>query len=214
MKDSLIKALGVWICELGELGSTLKRDLDQLKAFLLSESDNIRAPYAREAVDRPRYTSFCATVNGDSYLNDETGNRRLWTVPVQSIDLQRMRGLGQDWLQQLWAQMLALYENDPQGFRLTKEERWQLEGRNCDYEQPLPCEVAVMELLDFALPVEKWRAVSAGTIAAFANLPKNSDRQVGRVLTRLVKNEPRVKYKKSNARKTYLLPLKSIYTIP
>lgn len=210
VKDSLLKALGVWICELGELGSTLKRDLDQLKAFLLDESDNIRAPYAREAVKRPRYTSFCATVNGDSYLNDETGNRRLWTVPVQSIDLPRMRGLGREWLQQLWMQVLTLYKENPQGFRLTPEERRQLEGRNRDYGQPLPCEAAVMDLLDFTLPVEKWRAVSAGTVAAFAGLPKNSDRQAGRVLTRLVKKGQCTKLPRTAEGRLYNLPVKLV----
>lgn len=71
-KDSIRKATGVWIAELGELDSTLKREQSSLKAFITNPADHIRAPYAREATDRPRRTSFCATVNPDTFLRDAT----------------------------------------------------------------------------------------------------------------------------------------------
>ena len=44
-KDSQIECTSKWICELGEIGSTMKKDIDSLKAFLTSSTDEYRLPY-------------------------------------------------------------------------------------------------------------------------------------------------------------------------
>jgi predicted P-loop ATPase len=75
-KDTVIQATGCWIAELGELDATLKREQSALKAYLTAARDAYRLPYARAAVRRPRRTSFCATVNPENFLNDDTGSRR------------------------------------------------------------------------------------------------------------------------------------------
>lgn len=211
VKDSLINALGAWICELGELGSTLKRDIDQIKAFLLSTSDNIRRPYARNAEMRPRYTSFCATVNDEDFLKDETGNRRFWTVPVSRIDLERMRGYDRLWVQQLWAQVLTFYNSNPQGFRLTREEQRALELRNREHEIQLPFEEAVMQLMDFSLPVDRWRYVSAADLVVhIAGATQKDTRQIGRVLAKMSREYPGRGRKKVMGKRLYTVPLKEI----
>ena len=81
-KDSIIQATSNWICELGEIGSTLKKDMDSVKAMLTKANDEYRLPYGRTTLKFPRMTSFVGTVNDDKFLIDQTGNRRFATVPI------------------------------------------------------------------------------------------------------------------------------------
>lgn len=92
-KDTIIQATGSLIAELGELDSILKREQSAQKAFLTAARDMYQLPYARVAVRRPRRTSFCATVNPEEFLNDETGSCRFWTVHVGNIDVERLNSL-------------------------------------------------------------------------------------------------------------------------
>ena len=130
-KDSIIQGTGVWIAELGELDSTLKREQSALKAFLTASKDTYRQPYAQTVVSKPRRTSFCATVNPKEFLNDETGSRRYWVVQPMHIDVEALKRLDEAWLRQLWAQVYYnLLLPNPQGFRLTDEEREELVHAN------------------------------------------------------------------------------------
>ncbi len=60
-KDSQIECTSKWICELGEIGSTMKKDIDSLKAFLTSSTNEYRLPYGKTALRYARMTSFCGT---------------------------------------------------------------------------------------------------------------------------------------------------------
>lgn len=207
-KDDIIKALGVWIAELGELEKSLRADLPWLKGFLTQTTDNIRAPYMRSAANRPRRTSFCGTVNQDDFLIDPTGNRRFWTVPVRSLDLDLMNQTDAAWLRQLWAQALAMYTANPQGFRLTPAERAALEAVNNEHSAPLPYEEEVLDQLDFELPIERWAEVSAAQVAERI-YPHPDYRRVGRVFAKLALADSRIEYRgRRNNMRVYLLPLK------
>lgn len=186
-KDSLITALGGWITELGELDSTIKKEQSSLKAFITRPEDRIRAPYARNDTRAPRRTSFCGTVNPKDYLKDETGSRRFWTVPVVSIDKKALFSLSRDWVHQLWYQAYQLYLADPESFRLTDEEMSALQDDNREFEQPLPYETEIMELLDYSLPVERWEWWKASTIAKL--MPVNANAvKVGKALSKVCLN--------------------------
>ena len=99
-KDSVLEANSTWINELGEFdGMTRKVDHALLKAYLSKSYDDIRRPYAHTEDRIPRKTSFCASVNNDSFLVDDTGNRRYLVVEVgNKIDADH----GID-MQQYWA---------------------------------------------------------------------------------------------------------------
>ncbi|MDE5767758.1 MAG: hypothetical protein K2H82_00015, partial [Oscillospiraceae bacterium] len=86
-KDDIIQVTSNWIVELGEIGSTMRKDMDSLKAFLTKSMDEYRAPYGRTSLKYPRHTSFVGTVNDEKYLIDETGNRRFATIPITAIPL-------------------------------------------------------------------------------------------------------------------------------
>lgn len=186
-KDSLIKAVGGFITELGELESTLKRDQPALKAFITSPQDKIRAPYARTAPTVPRRTSFCGTVNPKDYLRDNTGSRRFWTVPVTNIDKKTLFSLPRAWINQLWFQVYSLYCEDHNGFRLTDTEIKELQEANRQYEVTLPFEIEIMEKLDFSLPVEQWEWWKASEVKSVI-VGNVSAVQVGKVLSKNLKS--------------------------
>lgn len=175
-KDYIIQAVGVWIAELGELESTLKKEQASLKAFITQKMDRIRAPYAREATDRPRRTSFGATVNQEAFLRDETGARRFWVVPVEDMDTDELNRLPPEWFVQLWAEVYLWWWESPQGFRLSRTEREHLNQLNQQYQEALPGEEEIRQALDFDLPVEAWKEFSAAQFI----------RRCGRCLCRLL----------------------------
>ena len=105
-KDSVSRATGYWIVELGELDSTFKKDVARLKAFLSEQEDVYRRPYGRANNKFTRRTCFCGSVNKAEFLLDETGNRRYWPLAIESITLPQDAGINMD---QVWAQAQDLY---------------------------------------------------------------------------------------------------------
>ena len=115
-KDHQLAALKYPMVELSELdGIFRKNDVENLKAFISREEDEIRAPYERRALVRPRMTSFCGSVNNAEFLNDDTGSRRYWPVQVDSIDWAPIDMTG------FWAQAYEMWQENPD-FNLTPEE--------------------------------------------------------------------------------------------
>lgn len=208
-KDSLIRATSCWIGELGELDSTVKRQQAALKAFITASADAIRMPYAREASQRARRTSYCGTVNPGEFLLEEAGSRRFWVIPVTSIDLQAINELSAPWIQQLWAEVYAMWQKNPQGFRLTSQERQELNISNERFKKLLPGELEVRELLDFDLPNEQWKPVFASQmLSRIYPVGRITAQQVGYVLAKLAKEHPEMEPEKDRARRTqYKVPL-------
>lgn len=71
------KLRGLWIAEMAELLATKKaKELESIKSFITSRSDNYRPPYARRTEHRARVCVFIGTTNSDHFLTNRTGNRR------------------------------------------------------------------------------------------------------------------------------------------
>lgn len=143
-KDTYRRACSAWLVEFGEIETTFKSDLERLKAFITAEIDEYRLPYGRSDQTLARRTAIIGTCNSEKFLIDPTGSRRFWTVPVTSIDLDRLARF--DSLQ-LWLQVEEATKHDRQGFRLTKEEQAQLAARNTEHEKLLPAQAEVMDVL-------------------------------------------------------------------
>ena len=166
-----------------------------------------RLPYARAAVRRPRRTSFCATVNPEEFLNDETGSRRFWTVHVGNIDVERLNSLSKEWITQLWAQVYEqYYKTDPQGFRLSREERATLEKSNERYSKPIVGEIEIMDALDWEQPVSKWKWYRTSELKDALRLYRITPAQIGKALTRIATRDLRIETKAPGNVKQYLLP--------
>ena len=143
-KDTYRRAVSAWIVEFGEIESTFRSDLERLKAFITAEIDEYRLPYGRADQTLARRTVIIGTCNSDRFLIDPTGSRRFWTIPLTDIDLDALNKF--DALQ-LWFQIDSLTKNNPQGFRLTKDEQAQLSERNGEHEKLLPAQAEIMDIM-------------------------------------------------------------------
>ena len=205
-KDSIIKATSAWICELGEVDATLKKEQSNLKAFLTNTHDDYRRPYADNYEHAPRRTSFCATVNDDRFLRDLTGNRRWAVVEIGTIDKQALRGLSTEWLKQLWRQAYELYLSDNNYFRLTDEELNALEQENKKSIVLLPGETELYDLLNWDAPINEWTYTTATEILRKLDIRNIDAQRLGYAIRKIARHDERVDRKHSKYGNTYLLP--------
>ena len=106
-KDAAMHMQGVWIIEIAEFDAIGKAEVSRIKAFLTRTTDRFRPPYGRYTIEVPRSCAFAGTVNPDTYLRDETGNRRFWPVRCGMIDID---ALARD-RDQLWAEAVARFRD-------------------------------------------------------------------------------------------------------
>lgn len=207
-KDILIQMLSAWIGEIGEIDRTFKANKSDVKNFMTLTKDSIRKPYAREPITKARSTSFCGTTNKDEFLNDDTGFRRWWVIPVnQKIDMGNFTL--PDNLHQFWAQCYAAVCENPQCFRLTEEERQQLEERNKEVMEMLPAEDELRLRFDFDAPIEKWNWVQPSVLKnlpEFADIARYDAVTLGKALTKISKDYPEIKRGKRNGVQKWLIP--------
>jgi predicted P-loop ATPase len=104
-KDAAQQMRGVWIIEIAELDAISRAEVSRIKAFLTRTTDRYRPPYGRYVVEAARQCVFAGSVNPDTYLRDETGNRRFWPLRCGEIDI---AALARD-RDQLWAEALHRY---------------------------------------------------------------------------------------------------------
>ena len=197
-KDSVKKAVSHWIVELGELESTFKKaDINQLKAFITSRSDEMRLPYDRSFTNYQRRTAFFASVNEPEFLMDGSGNRRFWCIKVTDIDPHH----GID-MQQMWAEVKAtLYQPGVKNWYLTTEEREMLQESNEGFRTQGAVEDLLLQHVDFdALDAEKiaWQLTALLRALGIRN-PRNIDfKDASRVLT-----DHGIEPRKTNGKKVY-----------
>jgi predicted P-loop ATPase len=77
--------------------------VEVIKAFLSRSTDRYRPPYGKHYVERARQGVLIGTTNTTDYLRDVSGNRRIWPVRCEHVEL--------EWLaenrEQLWAEAAA-----------------------------------------------------------------------------------------------------------
>lgn len=153
-KDSIMEVSSCFIYEMGELGSTMRRDKDVIKTFISRPKDRLRLPYGRKLTTMARRTVMAGTVNEQEYLVDDTGNRRWATVPLRDdiqIDMKELKKFD---AVQLWAQIKVIVNTEIANgktrancWRLTTEEAEQRDARNLAFAKPLYGEQEVLDVL-------------------------------------------------------------------
>ena len=158
-KDSQINALGFWLVELGELDATFRRsDIAQLKSFITRDRDVVRMAYAKRKSEFQRRTVFFASVNSQSFLRDDTGNRRFWTLECEHIDFRH--GMN---MQQIWAEVANGYRNGER-WTLTDEESGWVNDYNKSFEVGDPIEDDLRTTYDWDAPKSQWSKMSAKAV--------------------------------------------------
>lgn len=130
-KDTVQYMQGKWIIELADLQNYKTADINTWKAFITRRRDRVRLAYGRLAVDYPRQSIFIGSFNpgpDGTYLKDDTGNRRFWTVrcnptgPNGKMDFRKFK----EARNQLWAE--AFHRVSTNGGELLYLETPELEG--------------------------------------------------------------------------------------
>ena len=102
------------ITELGELEHhTGKRSAGALKNLITNPRDLQRVPYGRAYQFMPRRSVLAASVNGDDFLRDMTGNRRFWVVDLpqkQHVDVINTDRIERD-RDRIWKAAIAQYRD-------------------------------------------------------------------------------------------------------
>jgi hypothetical protein len=155
-KDSIFVALSHWIVELGEVDATMRKsDISALKSFITQTVDKLRRPYAATESEFSRRTAFGASVNDSQYLHDPTGNRRFWSLEAEGFDLNHSVDM-----QQLWAEVLALYRSGERWY-LDQDDVSELNEHNADYTVVDPIEERLSQNFSWDTAPEKWAWVTA-----------------------------------------------------
>ncbi len=106
-KDSALLLQGAWSVEFGELNNLRKQEIEPAKAFVTRTVDKVRPPYGRRWIESPRRCVFYGTTNADTYLRDDSGNRRFKPVKVGQLNFE---ALEMD-REQLLAEALWIWKN-------------------------------------------------------------------------------------------------------
>ena len=145
-------------------------------------------------------TAFLAGRPVDRYLVDDTGNRRWWTVAVRELDYSH----GID-VQQLWAEVLALFQAGEQHW-LTSDEFQALNEVNEAHEAVDPVEEMILSAFKWDAPKGLgWRDMTASDVLVAIGFDKPNKAQAthaSKVLKKLTGGEPR----RTNSGRFFSLP--------
>jgi hypothetical protein len=107
-KDGQISYSSNLIVLLDDIDSWSGSSLQKMKSIISQKRVKARPPYGSRAVDLPRTSSFAATTNSFSFL-EETGNTRWVVFEVTGIDRSYSQKLNP---KDLWSQAKALWTQD------------------------------------------------------------------------------------------------------
>ncbi len=212
-KDDIIQATSYWLCELGELGGTMRKsDRDALKAWLTSPRDEYRTHYDKKSEIYPRRTFFACTVNDYEFLRDSTGNRRFIVVDVEGLN--HTHDVDVDLL---WGQVMDMYLNDG----ITHLEQSEIElndNRNKEYFVKTDEQLILEDIIPFNQPQKEWGYITSTTLCSYleeAHGKKLSPQRIGRALSSMGFEQEHVRLSgKTNKGRYYKLPFLRGYSMP
>jgi predicted P-loop ATPase len=132
-KDSYQLIQGVWVYEIAELDSFSRADSTMVKAFISSQIDRFRAPYAAAPEDHPRCVGFGGSTNEGEYFKDETGNTRYWPLRCEEVDSINIEGLT-DNRDQLFAEAVELFRSGDRWHPTAEEQQTLFEPEQAERE--------------------------------------------------------------------------------
>lgn len=178
---------GYWLIEIAEMHAMGRAEAAQLKAFVSRQEERYVPKHARLPVVEPRQTVFIGTTNKAEYLQDETGARRFWPVPVANVDV---ASLVRD-RDQLLAEAVRAYKNGvpwwPDASLLPKDVGAEIEDEQEGRFEADAWEGMIAEYLDKTLT----KRTTIGDLAMDAllmnrdELSPDKQRRIAKILKRL-----------------------------
>src|SRR5215471_4889219 len=110
------------------------RDADEIKQMMSSQADTERMVWRRDPETIARRFVIVGTTNKDSFLHDDTGDRRFWVVRAGEIRIDELR---RD-CPQLWAEAFVRFKEDKETWWLTAEESRAQEEANLEFIEDEP----------------------------------------------------------------------------
>jgi len=192
-KDSILVVTGNWLVELAELAAMKRSDSESVKAFLSTQSDQVRLPYAKAVQDFPRRSIFIGTTNDPTPLTDPSGSRRFWPVSLNGpVDFE---ALVHD-RDQLWAEARVAFEAGEQWF-LTGAEKSMADDEATIFEKEDTMVDIVFSWYIHKNPRPPFVAIKDVAKHAFQVMPDGMTdtftRRIGEVLRRLKFERKRIK---------------------
>lgn len=145
-KDDLLLLHGSWIQEWGELDYIFgKKHVGEIKRFMAKKKDSFREPYARKPQTYKRHSIIVGSTNETQFLNDPTGSRRFWVIPVakKKIDCKTL----QQERDQIWAAAVEAYQAGCSWW-LTEDEETSSSKNNEQFNLSDEWESAIAEFLE------------------------------------------------------------------
>lgn len=151
-KDSVIRIAKKWIFELSEIETSMnRREIGELKSFITSDVDEVRAPYARTAQKLPRRTAFCGSANNKQFLSDPTGSRRFWVIPIRSANYEHNVNM-----QQVWSQAYHLYQSGESWWLSSDEIEAVTQANDANFQALCPIQEALEAHFRWDTPSQTW----------------------------------------------------------
>ena len=224
-KDSRIENTRKWIVEIGELDATMKKEQANLKSFITAHSDTYRIPYARKSDNIERRTAYCATVNPDMVIRDDTGSRRYVIIHVDDIDRDFLYNvMTPDWCIQLWRQVYEEFylAKGRNWYFLSIEEKAFSENYNENFTVPLEGENELRDKLAWYAddkPIEEyalsWTWITLTALKKrITEIEKIDTRKISKAITRIIRSlglNPDDFKRRVHGRSEYKLPANNFY---
>lgn len=163
-KESAEQLRGGWLFESGEMNGWRRAEVEAIKKFFSETVDHYRPAYGLTVNDYKRQCVFFATTNDTVFLNDTTGNRRFWPIPIQKkhARLSLWDDFTDDYRDQVWAEAVVRFKECEKTYLDPEAEqeliRWQVE-----FTDPYSSELTsrIQEFLEIRLPEDWYSRTSA-----------------------------------------------------
>lgn len=111
-----------------------KKDANEIKNIITAPIVKYRRPYDTHIQEYPRIASFCASVNGNDFMTDTTGNRRFLPFEIEAINIEAAKKIP---LNKMYAQAVQLFKRGFQ-YWFTKADVKEMEAYNTTFEHITP----------------------------------------------------------------------------
>lgn len=119
-KDLIDKLNKTWIAIIDELDTFNRKEMSTIKTFLSVSQDSVRLSYGRNTSTFKRHCVFIGSTNDDTFLRDSTSSveRRFWVIRCNklSMDGKIRQTLTEEYINQLWAEAVYYYTQDPKQY--------------------------------------------------------------------------------------------------